>query len=306
MEIMLNFSMYSALINPEIVKHIGKAIYLLLWCFDKTTFISRGVGLVLGGKQITLDEIGKDLGVHNNTIKAWSKTLKQYGFIYYIAGYGGVRRWFALGYYKKIKKKKLYEYQSKIINQVLKEVNDQIQRSNQTILNPLFSYLELKSSENTEFSSSENSNTVPQQTENGLISLDNTNDNTGDNTDDNKNDVFLARKKEPDTPCNLSSDGKRIFTKYMEMLGSKRNIPSKDEVSKIAEVLSYEDVEALIGVIEKYFKWVGKKTGYRPYSLNKFLDNNFYEQFIRGERESDDYSKRYVPASGWDVPERYR
>lgn len=71
-------------------KRMGAAVWEFMWCLDKTTMIdAKGIGWVLGKKPIKLEDIAKDLGVHEVTISRNLGTLEELGYIQKInAPYG--------------------------------------------------------------------------------------------------------------------------------------------------------------------------------------------------------------------------
>lgn len=70
------------LLDPKHVKGIGVAIWEYMWLIDKMTSISEnGVGLVLGGKPIKLEEIAEEIGKNKFTIRVNLERLKKAGYI---------------------------------------------------------------------------------------------------------------------------------------------------------------------------------------------------------------------------------
>ncbi len=57
------------LLDPKHVKRMGAAVWEYMWCLDKITSITEeGIGNVLGGKPIRLEELAEELGKHENSI----------------------------------------------------------------------------------------------------------------------------------------------------------------------------------------------------------------------------------------------
>ena len=71
-------------------KRMGVAVWEYMWCLDRMTKIDDdGVGWVLGGKPIKLEEIEKELGIHRVNISKHLTTLEKYGYLKLIhAPYG--------------------------------------------------------------------------------------------------------------------------------------------------------------------------------------------------------------------------
>jgi hypothetical protein len=69
----------NGLLSSDHKKRMGSAVWEFMWCIDKITRIdTKGYGLVLGGKPITLNEIG--IGHDNTTSRNLSK-LEGEGYI---------------------------------------------------------------------------------------------------------------------------------------------------------------------------------------------------------------------------------
>jgi hypothetical protein len=70
------------LLDPKHVKAMGAAVWEFMWCLDKITSISEeGVGVVLGGKPIKLEDIGMEIGKADNTISFNLNKLADSGYI---------------------------------------------------------------------------------------------------------------------------------------------------------------------------------------------------------------------------------
>lgn len=81
---MKGFGIYvqNDLLEPKHYKAIGGAIWFYLWCLDKMTSINEnGIGLVLGGKPIKLQDVNKDLELSDRTYSRYIKTLQTGGYI---------------------------------------------------------------------------------------------------------------------------------------------------------------------------------------------------------------------------------
>lgn len=63
-------------------KRMGAAVWEFMWLIDKVTKIDdKGMGKVLGGKPIKLDEISDQLGVHRDTVSDNLSALEREGYI---------------------------------------------------------------------------------------------------------------------------------------------------------------------------------------------------------------------------------
>lgn len=78
------------LLEPKHRKKIGSAVWEFMWLIDKTTSISEeGIGTVLGGRPIKLDELCKELGVSRSAISENLNKLEKEKYINIIkAPYG--------------------------------------------------------------------------------------------------------------------------------------------------------------------------------------------------------------------------
>ena len=70
------------LLDPKHKKAIGTAIWEFMWCLDKITSINEeGIGKVLGGRPVKLEEIVENMGGHRNTISVNLNKLAKEGYI---------------------------------------------------------------------------------------------------------------------------------------------------------------------------------------------------------------------------------
>ena len=80
---------YRIPISNGILEHcrtIGEAVWLFLWCVDKTTKeitdeSGNRIGKVLGGKPICDIEPARVLGVSEWTVGRWRRKLDEHGYI---------------------------------------------------------------------------------------------------------------------------------------------------------------------------------------------------------------------------------
>jgi len=82
---MKGFGIYvqNDLLEPKHHRSMGSAIWLYLWCLDKMTSISEdGIGKVLGGRPIKLEDIEGDLDISARTYTRYLKTLEESGYIH--------------------------------------------------------------------------------------------------------------------------------------------------------------------------------------------------------------------------------
>lgn len=70
------------LLDPKHKSAIGSAVWEFMWCLDKMTSITEeGVGIILGGRPIKLEELAKEMGGHRNTISNNLNRLAKQGYI---------------------------------------------------------------------------------------------------------------------------------------------------------------------------------------------------------------------------------
>lgn len=70
------------LLDPKHHKNMGEAIWLYLWLLDKITSVSEtGLGKILGGKPVTIEEIQKELFLPERTYSRYLVKLKKHGYI---------------------------------------------------------------------------------------------------------------------------------------------------------------------------------------------------------------------------------
>jgi len=80
----------NGLLDSKHVAAMGPAVWEFMWCLDKITKIDEhGIGWVLGGKPIKLEEITKTLGKHKNRVSEHLTRLQDEGYIFKLqAPYG--------------------------------------------------------------------------------------------------------------------------------------------------------------------------------------------------------------------------
>ncbi len=78
-------------------KRMGEAVWEFMWCIDHITLIDKeGLGWVLRGKPVNLQEIADDMNVHFNTVSRNLNRLKDEGYIVLIRTPYGIK----IGVYK--------------------------------------------------------------------------------------------------------------------------------------------------------------------------------------------------------------
>jgi hypothetical protein len=80
------------LLDPKHITAMGSSVWEYMWCLDKMTKIDDdGLGYVLGGKPIKLDEVKKDLGKDTSNISLNLHKLVKAGYINLKrTGYGNI------------------------------------------------------------------------------------------------------------------------------------------------------------------------------------------------------------------------
>jgi len=283
------FYFYSILIKPKAIKTLGNSIYLLLWLYDKVTYIEHGVGLVKGGHPFTYVEIAKELGKHISTITNWSKTLLDAGFIHTKKVYSKRQMFFTLGYQKKINNPIQSKRYSNRVNEVLLA---QRHRTNQSdILNPLWKYLDfssLLSSNNSDHTTSDNPAV-------SLKSGESNKYNTDSNTDDKYEKKINISADQQENPNSIIS---KVYQKYMKNIGSNRSIPDKIEAELISDALENDGVKIINEAIIGYLSKVRETDKWTPVPASRFFQKNFYTRFIGGGRLCRTYFEDDIDLTG--------
>ena len=80
----------NGILEKKHCSQIKNSLWVFIWCIDKATKIDKdGIGWVLGGKPMKLDDIEKDLGIPARTLQRDLSNLKKYNYIKIIrAPYG--------------------------------------------------------------------------------------------------------------------------------------------------------------------------------------------------------------------------
>lgn len=82
---MKGFGIYvkNDLLEAKHIDQMGAAIWLYLWCLDCMTSITEdGIGNVLGGKVLTFDTLGGELGITHSRARTWLERLRKHGYIH--------------------------------------------------------------------------------------------------------------------------------------------------------------------------------------------------------------------------------
>lgn len=70
------------LIDPKHHKKMGSSVWEFMWLLDKTTSVNeRGIGTILGGRPIKLEELGNEIGESRQTVSENIKRLRIEGYI---------------------------------------------------------------------------------------------------------------------------------------------------------------------------------------------------------------------------------
>src|SRR3990167_4228495 len=79
---MFYITISNGLLKNDHRKRMGASVWEFMWCLDKITKIDqRGVGYVLGGKPIKLEEIASDMNGARRTVSENLKKLEEEGYI---------------------------------------------------------------------------------------------------------------------------------------------------------------------------------------------------------------------------------
>lgn len=298
------FRVYSKLIDGNILNKLGSAIGLLLYLYDKTTYQKNGIGVVLGGKQITNNDIAHALNIGIRSITRYTKLLTALGFIYTISVHGNNRIWFVIGYHKwnedSPTKKKLDSLVRRARARILKDVNDGAIKP----VNPFFSEVD-------------NSVHISGTRKTNKSTTNDKSDPTLDTSDLGQDKIVLANKdmtvnmtldktekgiERDKLPVNQNLTGPKaetaatnddaieIYQYYMKTIGSGIKIPSDSEVVLIENILKNEDVDTLKNCIDKYIKMVDNNPSWRYYPPARFFKGVFYFGYLDLNR-----GRRYEP-----------
>jgi DNA-binding Lrp family transcriptional regulator len=268
-----------------------------LYLYDKTTYQKNGVGVVLGGKQITNNEIAHALNIGSRSITRYVKLLTELGFIYTINVYGNIRIWFVIGYKKynedSSSKKNLDSLVHRASARVLKDVK------NGTIkpINPFFSEVDnsvhisgtrkTKTSTANDKSDSLLDKSVLGQDKIVLAKKDRTFDKTLDTTE-TRIEIDKLPINQNSTASTAESatndDVIEVYQYFMTKTGSNKKIPSDSEVELIENILKNEDVDTLKNCIDKYVIMVDNNPSWRYYPPARFFKDDFYFGYLDPNR----------------------
>lgn len=295
---------FSKLIDGSILNKLGSALGLLLYLYDKTTYQKSGIGVVLGGKQITNNEIAHALNIGSRSITRYVKLLTELGFIYTINVHGYYRIWFVIGYHKwnedSARNKRLDSLVRRARAGIIKDVNNGAIKPINPFFNEVVSFVHISGTRKTDKSTTKDksdpspANSVIGQDKDVLANKDMTLDMTLDKTE-----TKIERDKLPVNQNSTASKAEtaatndeaiEVYKYYMTTIGSKRNNPSDEEIRLIENKLKIEDVDTLKNCIDKYIKMVDNNPSWRYYPPARFFKGDFYFGYLDLNR-----GRRYEP-----------
>lgn len=85
--------LWNGILEAKHRRRIGAALWEFLWCLDRITKEQGGLGIVLGGKPVTCEEVAVGFGICGKTVKRHFESLEKHGYIERtLAPYGYVIR----------------------------------------------------------------------------------------------------------------------------------------------------------------------------------------------------------------------
>lgn len=73
--------LWNGVLEPKHLKRLGPAFPLFVWFIDRTTQEQDGIGIVLGGKPVTAEEVAESMGVDERTTRRQMDRLEHHGYI---------------------------------------------------------------------------------------------------------------------------------------------------------------------------------------------------------------------------------
>lgn len=298
------FRVYSKLIDGSILNKLGSALGLLLYFYDKTTYQKNGIGVVLGGKQMTNNDIANDLNIASKSVTRRVKLLTALGFIYTISVHGNNRIWFVIGYQKwnddSPTKKKLDILVHRARARILKDVKNGAIKSVNPYFSEVVSFVHISGIRKTNKSTTKDksdpspANSVMGQDKIVLANKDMTVNMTIETTETRIERDKLPVNQNPNASkaetAATNDEAIEVYKYYMTTIGSKRNNPSDEEIRLIENKLKIEDVDTLKNCIDKYIKMVDNNPSWRYYPPARFFKGDFYFGYLDLNR-----GRRYEP-----------
>jgi len=124
-------------ISPEIVKRLGKSVWLLLLLLSRTTCSIGGLGLVYGGRELRDRQLFSELGISQNTLGRYRATLEETGFVHTKTEWLGLKRWFVIGC-DKYKDREVTKRQADLTERAWTEILAAVPEDPSHISNPLY------------------------------------------------------------------------------------------------------------------------------------------------------------------------
>ncbi|MCK4579521.1 MAG: hypothetical protein KAU50_12085 [Candidatus Marinimicrobia bacterium] len=236
----------TAWISPQIVKRLGRAIWLLLLLLSRTTCSSRGLGLVYGGREIRDLQLFSELGVSQNTLGRYRVRLEESGFVFTKTEWHGLKRWFILGT-QKYRDRLITERHSRLVRLAWKKIVSAPQADQSRILNPLYNDLVneitdenpgwIKYGEPSPSSGSVDIISGDTGTKNGVGITDSSKDKLPEKAYEEESEWAFGPHPEPSKRGKINLDIIAAYQLYCRLLGYPPQIPNKEERKLIGAAL---------------------------------------------------------------------
>ena len=274
----------TAWISPQIVKKVGKALWLLLLLLSRTTCSRGGLGLVYGGRELRDIQLYSDLGISQNTMGRYRATLEESGFVHTKTEWFGLKRWFLIGC-SKYQDRPVTERQSRIISMAWRDIVAEVPEDLSRIINPFYADLVSENAEeDLEWIKNEHtpanledsgSNSVDTGPNNGVGITDKIKDTIKEENSEERIWAFghnqkTARKTDPDI---LS-----VYNQYGQVLNINRIKPSEQAIKHIGAALKRVSAGNLYTSIYEYgYQRSQDESSDRPMSHEAFFERIYLD-----------------------------
>ncbi len=275
-------------ISPEIVKRLGKSVWLLLLLLSRTTCSIGGLGLVYGGRELRDRQLFSELGISQNTIGRYRATLEESGFVHTQTEWSGLKRWYVIGC-DKYKDREVTKRQADMAEGAWKEIIAAVPEDLSIMLNPLYVDLvqkrggdiqrQIKDGEPEPTSEDTDTSSGATAPKNGLSITDTSKDKIADRA--NEEEGASGPQLKPTTKGKTDQGIITLYDLYRQIFNVGRTKPSEEVIENIKAALKRIGETHLRDAIHEYsYQLSVEGLSESPMDPEQFFERK-YEHYTR-------------------------
>lgn len=275
-------------ITPEIVKRLGKSVWLLLLLLSRTTCSIGGLGLVYGGQELRDRQLFSELGISQNTLGRYRATLEETGFVFTKTEWHGLKRWFVIGC-NKYKGREVTKRQAYLAERAWKEILAAVPEDPSKIVNPLYFELvqqrggeiqqKIKDEEPDPIPGDTNTNSGAAAPKNGVSITDTSKDKIDDRA--NEEEGASGPQLKPTTKGKTDQVIITLYDLYKQIFNVGSTKPSKEVMENIKAALKRIGETHLRDAIHEYsYQLSVEGLSERPMDPEQFFGRS-YEHYTK-------------------------